>query len=357
MRADALSISTAGKRAMLALMTRSARVPYWRPLVRDVLIIFMLHRFADAERGIEGTSIESLRRNLQFLRRQRFRLVPLGDLFAEDGSPMQASAPSVAFTVDDGYADFVHMAAPVFAEYECPVTVFLATGPVDHASWFWWDRVEYAVKSAARRDVRLVIGDREASWPLASQSQRRAAAVQITEELKRIPNEDRLATLGALSTALDVEIPSRPPAAYSAMSWGDVRALAAHGVTFGPHTVTHPMLPQVTEADAEWEIVESWRRIRAECENGIPMFCYPNGAFSPREIAILARTDLTGAVTTSPHYAVPRLSQEQPAEARFSVPRFNYSDDRTEFVSMATGLDRISALLRQGWQGWRRQPC
>jgi peptidoglycan/xylan/chitin deacetylase (PgdA/CDA1 family) len=341
------------KRVALSLIAGTVAVPYWRGLVRDVAIIFMLHRFSDADRGVEGVQIESLRAQLAFLRRHGFRFGSFQDLLSEPPSVKSRSAPLVLFTVDDGYADFANVALPVFAEFDCPVTVFLTTGPVDRSSWFWWDKVEYSIKESRRSGIRLELGGEPATWSWASTDQRQRATLDIVDRLKRIPNELKLEALATLAERLEVSVPSQPPSQYEAMSWADVRRCEALGVSFGPHTVTHPILTQLSAAQAEWEITESWKRLRSECVNTVPVFCYPNGLFSPREVKILRRTDMIAAVTTKPYYTSRTVSRGQSSDARFSLPRFNYASDHLEFVTIATGLDRVNALFREGPVGWR----
>ena len=340
------------KRAALTLMASTVRVPYWRIFVRDVAIIFMLHRFADADRGVKGVAAQSLRASLSFLRRKKFRLGSFEDLLSERQSHPGDNPPLVVFSVDDGHAEFADVAAPIFAEFDCPVTVFLTTGPIDNPMWFWWDKVEYAIDATKSREIRLHIGDRDIVWRWTTPGERSVARSEIVEALKVVPNEARLHALTMLEDRAAVQMPGAPPPRYAAMTWADVRRCAKGGVTFGPHTVTHPMLSQISESEAEWEISQSWKRLRAESDAAVPVFCYPNGVFSPRDVDILRRNDLAAAVTTRPSYASRHLGNATASEARFHLPRFNYANDGAEFVSVVTGLDRVNSYLKQGRAGW-----
>src|SRR5436853_182232 len=197
------------KRATLSLLAGAVAVPYCRGLVRNVAIIFMLHRFSDADRGVEGVPIESLRARLAFLRRHGFRLGSFQDLLSE-APPGKGSAPLVLFTVDDGYAEFASVAAPVFAEFDCPVTVFLTTGPVDSSTWFWWDKVEHAIHTTNLRGMRLQLGNETASWNWDAPHERQHAVSAIVERLKAIPNEAKLTILATLAERLEVNLPDAP---------------------------------------------------------------------------------------------------------------------------------------------------
>jgi len=321
--------------------------------VRDVAIVFMLHRFADADRGVNGVAPQNLRANLAFLRRKKFRLGSFDDLLSDRAPGGSENAPLVVFSVDDGHAEFADVAAPIFAEFDCPVTVFLTTGPIDAPMWFWWDKVEYAIDGMKSNEIRLDFGGREAAWSWSTRDERSLATSAIVEGLKVIPNEARLYALSQLEERAGLHLSSAPPPPYAAMTWADVRRCAGRGATFGPHTVTHPMLSQVSDSHAEWEVSESWKRLRAECDAAVPVFCYPNGVFSSRDVGILRRTDLVAAVTTRASYASRQLRNAAATESRFHLPRFNYPTDRSEFVSIVTGLDRVNSYVRQGRAGWR----
>lgn len=345
------------KRAVLSLMTRGAGIGYWKPLVANVATVFMLHRFSSSDVGPDATSVKRLREGLAFLRHHRFPLLSLRDLLSGDESRQQPLAarplPPVVFTVDDGYADFANIAAPVFAEFDCPVTVFLTTGAVDNQTWFWWDRVVYTIEATSRNTVCLELGEAMRTWSWSRREERRAAAADIVKRLKAVPNGEKERALTTVAQRLEVDVPAVPPSRFTPMSWCDVRACASRGVTFGPHTVTHPILTQLPEAEAEWEVTESWQRLQAECSEAVPVFSYPNGLFGQREVEIVSRVGLKAAVTTKPYYVSPRAFREPLIDARFHVPRFNYPSDQVEFVSVVTGLDRVNALLREGLTGWR----
>jgi peptidoglycan/xylan/chitin deacetylase (PgdA/CDA1 family) len=334
------------KDAALAAMTHDALVPLWRPFVNDLVVALMLHRFNDPEHGGCGHSIAELRSNLAFLRRHRFHLASLDEMVAPDDPERPVTAPTVVFTIDDGYADFATVAAPVFAEFDCPATVFVVTGAIDQTTWMWWDRVELAVEGTKRMSVELRVAGAPMRWSLESPLQRRAAINSICEALKIVPDGEKERLLSELERDLDADLPAMPPPRYAAMSWSDVRRCAGNGITFAPHTVTHPMLPQVDDAKAEWEITESWQRLREECDATVPVFCYPNGAYTHRDVSILSRTGLVAAVTTQPRYASRRAFHTSDDETRFGVPRFSYVDKREWFVQVVTGVERLKMALR-----------
>jgi hypothetical protein len=113
------------------------------------------------------------------------------------------------------------------------------------------------------------------------------------------------------------------------------------------------MLPQVSDAEAEREILESWRVLRANCTATVPVFCYPNGAYTEREVSILARSDLAAALTTKPRYAARSLFGAAAGHERFRISRFAYTENRPRLRAMLTGFERVNMAIQDGRDGWR----
>jgi peptidoglycan/xylan/chitin deacetylase (PgdA/CDA1 family) len=339
------------KAATIAVITQDAFLPLWRSVVSDRIAVFMLHRFADDERRVPGESPDALRANLEFLRRHRYHLASLKDLVAESGTDRPddgraAKGPTVVFTVDDGYADFARIAAPIFAEFDCPVTVFTVTDAIEGKLWFWWDRVEFVLTSSRRETVDLELSTGRLQRPRSVAGSVQRTTFEICEALKRVANAEKEQALVTLAASMGVEVPSTPPPRYAAMTWSDVQRCAQRGVTFGPHTVRHPMLTRVDEATATAEILDSWTRLRERCDAVVPVFCYPNGSFGQQHIDMLARSPLRAALSTDPGYAT-RASFTSPDPAtRFAIPRFVYSGERERFVQVVAGVERVKLGVR-----------
>src|SRR5947199_34779 len=125
----------ASRRFLLRVMGAEILAPALRTLGRRLLSIFTLHRFTDPDLGVVGHDPALLRYHLAYLRRHHYRLFSLTDVVRqiENGGTggWGGRAPAVAFSVDDGYAGYARIAAPIFAEYDCPVTLFVTTGFLD----------------------------------------------------------------------------------------------------------------------------------------------------------------------------------------------------------------------------------
>ena len=289
--------------------------------------ILMLHRFR--EPGIEHAGYDpgALRVLLEHLRRRRYRILPLAELVERMMAGEAAPSRSVVFTVDDGYHDFATTGMDVFAAFDCPVTVFVTTGFLDGHAWMWWDQVELIM--------------RHGPGP-ASDAEIHAEV----ERLKRISEADKRAAIQRLAERREVAVPAAAPGRYAPMSWDDVRRAEQRGASFGPHTLTHPILSRTSDDQAADEIAGSWRRLCAEVRRPVPVFCYPNGdapSFGQRELQLIRAAGLPAAVTTTPGY-VRRIDADRDDALR--LPRFAMPGTRTGLAQIVTGFEKVKTMLR-----------
>lgn len=78
-------------------------------------------------------------------------------------------------------------------------------------------------------------------------------------------------------------------------------------VDFGSHTTYHPSLPALADADAEDEIVDSKLVLEELLGHPVRTFCYPTGAYSDRDVALVDTAGYALAVTTEWDYADPTM--------------------------------------------------
>ena len=317
------------------------------PFARGRAVVFMLHRFRSPEHPGDGCDAATVRRALAHLRRERYHILSIEELVRaaiEHRVPNRA----VAFTIDDGYLDHATIAAPVFAEFDCPVTTFVTTGFLDGDLWFWWDRIEHIFKSTRRRAVGVALIDRQLEYRWDNEIERIRAQIDFTEECKRIPDFEKHDAIAQLAAAADVALPEAPPIEYAPMSWQQLRACEKRGMTFGAHTVTHPVLSRVSAERSCWEITESWRRLREEAAAPVPVFCYPNGRpsdFSQREIETLEELEFLGAVVGSEGIVSSRATLQAEGGA-FAVRRYPFPDELPRLLQYVSGAECARAMLR-----------
>ena len=309
----------------------------------------MLHRFADPERGNDGHDPARLRARLAALRRAGRELVSVEEIVRRGREDdFRGSAP-VAFTVDDGYADFSTVGLPAFAEFDCPVTVFLVSGVLDGEGWYWWDRITAAFEQTTLRKVEVPVAGRLLRLSWEHLAERVRAEEMLMEALKPVSDEERHRVLQFLPSALGAHLAERPTAKYAPMSWEEVRRCGMRGASFGAHTVTHPILSRVGDKAAHDEITTSWNRLRQETTAITDVFCYPNGGpgdFGQRETKILAGLGFGSAVTTIPGH-VTSATCTASSDSVYRIPRFPYREVPESFAQIVTGVERAKMAIRR----------
>ena len=340
-------MNAALKRLLLATLTGRRVSRVWAPFMRGRGTIFMLHRFADPDLGTVGHDPATLRAALAYLRRERYDLVSLTELFRRLSDATPTLDRAIAFTIDDGYLDQAQVAGPVFAEFDCPVTTFVTSGFLDGTLWFWWDHIEYVFHHTSRVKLDVELDSQTVRYNRDPATGYSRAQDDFTVRCKHVPDSEKLEGIRRLARSADVELPERPPLRYAPMSWEQLRTLERRGMSFGPHTVTHPILARATPDQSRQEIEQSWQRLTAEAASPVPVFCYPNGQpqdYGDREINVLRSLGFDGAVVGTPGYAGMRDFARP--DGAFRVRRFAYSDDIQDLARCASGLERVSDLVR-----------
>jgi peptidoglycan/xylan/chitin deacetylase (PgdA/CDA1 family) len=92
----------------------------------------------------------------------------------------------------------------------------------------------------------------------------------------------------------------------------DVRTLISSGWELASHTLTHPDLTTLDDAELTREVASSRKALRARFRVPIDFFCYPSGRFDDRVIRSVRRAGYLGATTTIEGLARPG----QPYELR-----------------------------------------
>jgi peptidoglycan/xylan/chitin deacetylase (PgdA/CDA1 family) len=85
------------------------------------------------------------------------------------------------------------------------------------------------------------------------------------------------------------------------LSWSEIGEMYRHGISFGSHTVTHPILSTLSDVRLRTEIVEPKGAIEGQLRCKVNAFAYPVGRsqdFDWRAKAILKEHGYRCAVTT-----------------------------------------------------------
>ena len=334
------------KKLLIPILTSQPISAFASQLTRAGVPIFMLHRMSPDNDPQHAITPSYLRRCLQYLKDNNYTFLSMEDIFNAIREQQPLPNKSVAFTIDDGFIDQATLAAPVFAEFECPATIFLISGFVDNQIWPWYSQVEYIVTNCKVANIELNMPHNSVNFATSTEKQKYHTSRMLLEQIKTVDWRHVPQILQDLSRVAQVSIPDSPPEDSKPMSWEMARSLEKSGIRFGPHTVTHPILARVDDQQSLNEITQSWQRLTQELAHPSPIFCYPNGQlsdFGPREINTVRDNGFIGAVSTVPEQVDPNSTHH---DYLYRLPRYGLPPSFLDFKSMCSWIEHVKERLR-----------
>ena len=206
----------------------------------------------------------------------------------------------VAFTLDDGYRNNTTFAAPIFAKFSVPYTIFINPGFVERRRSAWWETAEALTHKASR--FAFDFGRGMVDVRCETLSAKLAAFDRLTDFVQAIDEDEAVRRIDAAAQFHGVS----PMAIVEdlVMDEGELRFLAKDPlVHFGAHTINHVNLRRVTEDRLHQEIEQSAAAIERYVGQRPRSFSYPYGwptAVGERETSAVADAGFAVGVTTQP---------------------------------------------------------
>lgn len=254
---------------------------------------------------------------------------PVHPLSAVERALAQGVDPprGAVLTFDDGYREHLDVVAPLLRERGVSATFYVATGlhgrgdvvaVVD--AWYWL--LDHATAPEAAVPMpdgstfrgRLDCVDGKAAWVGGSP---KAGLLEAAPEHQR-------RMLDALADEVRCTLPA-DLAARLYLRPEEWSALACLGMRIGAHSLRHPRLTQVSDADLDEEVALSLAAVSSVCA---PVtFAYPDGAYDDGVVERVRRGGASSAVTCIQGVVVPRTDLMR-LPRLFVTPQ----DLRTDFV-------------------------
>ena len=229
--------------------------------------------------------------------RKRFRVLSLEEVCSRLADPT-ATDSGVAVTFDDGYRDIYSNAFPTLQKYRIPATVFLTVNSIETGQVAWYDRIFLALQAIPSERLELEL-DRLRQFNLSSFENRLAAAQEIVSALRGLPDERRrecCSTIEKHARLPEKELDNRM------LDWRHVQTMQRAGISFGSHTMTHPVVSRLTFADMETELTESKRILESKLDRPVLDFAFPFGKLADCGLEtawpVLSRCGYRSAATT-----------------------------------------------------------
>lgn len=302
---------------------------YWH---RRSLTIVLYHGVAPLTGGgiynYRGKFISpgAFENQLEYMR-SHFTILPLHDALEQlkDGTLPERA---LVITFDDGYRNFYLHAYPELKSHNLPATMYLATDFVCRSIPLWVDRLEYAVgKSEGTRAEKIALDATTRAKFKTLTPQIREHDLRNVEQISWIKFEDF----------------NDDRAVYEPLTREEIIEMQEHGITFGAHTKTHPILAKQTVDEQRAEIEESRHDLEALGVRVSPVFAYPNGQpgdWSPETETVLTAAGFTHALTTLE-------GVNDAATAPLQLHRFTL-DNTEDFAVFANVVSGVRLFLKSG---------
>jgi peptidoglycan/xylan/chitin deacetylase (PgdA/CDA1 family) len=248
-------------------------------------------------------------------------------------------------TFDDGDRSVYDHAFPVLRELGIPATVFISPKVTLEEGSFWFQDLDTLLAVGAEGVLRTAIAARN---PADAALQRRCT---LTSLLKSMPYRDLRGALDSAASQAGVSLGGRHN-----LNRAEVLDLHRSGlVTFGAHTLDHPVLAHETDGYARAQIVDSVVQLSDLLGAPVEHFAYPNGDagldFGDREKAVLRECGVRVAYAADSAFYGPDTDP-------LSVPRAGLSGAAREtaaWVAARLLLTPVWSQVRTGGHAWRER--
>jgi len=198
----------------------------------------------------------------------------------------------VAITFDDGYMDNYTNALPILKKYNAPVTIFVSTNALDK-KLLWFQEIYCAINAC---NIDRVLNP--CTNEIVSLKNKWQAMRGICKSIIKVPVEDYKMYIQELYRNCEVSDSQRICESEQMMSWDELKVLKEeHLVDVGSHTINHYPLIGLSDTAIEYELKESYEKLKVVVgENDIHV-AYPNGAFNNKVMSIAKEVGYSAAFT------------------------------------------------------------
>jgi peptidoglycan/xylan/chitin deacetylase (PgdA/CDA1 family) len=276
-----------GKKTIVARAIGTLALPQVLTRVRgqlwDEIMILAYHRVLDLtecsgfefDEDLVSASTVGFRWQMEYVRRH-LSPVTFRQLIEHLDYGIPLPPRPVIVTFDDGFDDNYHHVFPVLKSLEMPATFFVSTGYIGKADTFWFDWLVHLCRRASRAREPVEFAGLKVHG-CAEGGQETLASAEALAHANTLPDHELRQALQQLEKQLGVSAPSGGCDHSRPLTWEQVREMAAAGLEFGSHTVTHAILSNTADHQLDEELAASKRHLEQELRRPIEVISYPVG--------------------------------------------------------------------------------
>jgi len=278
--------------------------------------------------ALDGSLVDApmFRRQLRLLR-ENYNVISPEQLLQWCKGQAELPQRALLVTCDDGLVNVVSDMLPILQSENVPCLFFvIGLSSEDIPRMLWYEEL-YLMLAAARGKVfSMRLGGAEIVGSLESPDPRRALWRYLTQRLEQCDYQRCSDLLEAIRGRLGLkdqfareylsdECAQRR---FRLLGPAELLILLDAGMSIGAHTLSHPMLSQLPEDRAWFEISEGRRRLEKVLKREVWAFAYPFGgpvSVSSREFAMAGKAGYKAAFLSFgggfgadlPRHALPRI--------------------------------------------------
>jgi len=283
------------------------------------------YRVTDPDLDGSLVSAESFRRQLKLLKEQ-YHLISPEQFLRWCESKQDLPLRSVMLTCDDGLRNTLTEMVPILQELDLSCLFFVTGASLrDTPSMLWYEELHLMIL-AAPETFTLGLPEIGVNARATGRQEKRWLWWSLVKSLSRYELDARRALLEQVRIQLGfsedwnaeyLEDPVRG-CRFFVLSVPELRRLTAAGMCVGAHTLSHPMLSQVSTELAWNEISEGRRSLEQALGRPVWALAYPFGDLSSvtgRELEMAEQAGFTcaflnvggGCGAQTPRFALPRV--------------------------------------------------
>jgi peptidoglycan/xylan/chitin deacetylase (PgdA/CDA1 family) len=203
----------------------------------------------------------------------RYAIISLDDVGAWINGTISLQRQSVVITFDDGYRDNYRYAYPILKKCGATATFYVVTDAIGNGHPLWTSELRDLVYRARQRHVTLYsIGPQRID--LSDEAAKKQAIQTIGCTIRCADKKARAEILREMREKLTGETDGFLHELM--MNWDELREMKRGGMCIGSHTMSHPLLPEISQEEATIEIAGSKAKIEEELDAPAVHLSYPN---------------------------------------------------------------------------------
>jgi len=246
------------------------------------LTVLAYHRIADIDKAsyqfddeLISASINDFEFQVKYINKH-YNPISMEQLINHINDRAELPTRPLLITFDDGFDDNFHAAFPILKKHNVPATIFISTGFIEAIDTIWFDQLTALI--LAMNEQSIYLDELNKTYQLKNDKRSRYGAVaEILYDIKRIPDKDRLALITRLNDEFSLLKNKINYQQSKMLTWDQIREMNKSVISFGSHTVNHPILTRLDEKSLNAELLESKSTIELELNTEILSISYPDG--------------------------------------------------------------------------------